>query len=1179
MSEEVTINKSNPLSPAEDYAAMRAEGFKLIEQMGHGLWTDYNNSDPGITILEALIYAITDLGYRTGFDVKDLLAPKNITDDTWKEIFYTAKNILPNAPLNISDYRKLMIDTEGVRNAWLEPSKEYEVPVWVDYNFYESREEEGCACVHPERISCMGKLGLQASDPKLFPIYKSQTLTDLQQQIADADKELDQLNEAIAKVNSELESETDPVALVALNNSLKQLQNQLESKNRSKEELTQENEFVGGITFHESKIVEFEGLYNVLLEYEENIIDENQKEEVRQKVVQKLLSNRNLCEDFLTVNDVEYEDFGMGASVALEEKADPDVVLAKMFFTIYQYFTPSVSFYTLQEMMQKGLSMDEIFEGPALQYGFIEDLELEKTNLFRDIRLSDIISEWMDIEGVKAITYLHLPFISFDDDNGDVYFNEWVTMLRNEKKIARIQPEKSQIIFCKERDLTTYFTGSDKDRRPNRMLKLFSDLKTSERSYKLKNISLDVPVPEGAFMNLEDYYTVTDTLPMAYGVSERAGLPANADDKRKAQALQLKGYLLFFEQLLHDYLLQLSHLKDIYRLDNVPEHTYFTESLTQLGYLKSLLVDVENKGDDEAVLATFSDFLINLVETPELFLKRRNIFLNHFLARFGEDLSNYEAISGLLNIENADQDLVVDKTNMLQLDEYKKISAGRGIGYNYADPEFWDTGNVAGSERRISRLLGFSEVNRRNLVPSFIITEPVIMTDKKKQSVQKTDAQGNLLNVIKIVNPENNEEILLTSVEVKDGCCTEQLINDILANADIVAHLKIQDDLKRRARKTAGTVGDFWFELYDGPDPLTAVLLASSPHFDKLDKREQALKLLKDAMQRINNNEGLHLVEHLLLRPRMDEVFDENNEEIQVSFLNICLQTCDLGIGVGEGDTPTFKKKVSRVPAEKCYDNMPWILEYLEVKENATSEKKESSILFQNVTVKDNYTTMQNLKFRRYTDLAQRVADLNEFGSEISNYSIVANEAELPSDIKYGFIIHNDQGETLADSLFVYNKRTKEQIKSGTSIDNDIQELIEDLAAWFGSEMDWYCDPNPCDNNEDPYSFRTTAVLPCWPKRFRDNTFKNLVEQTIDAETPAHIHTRIVWLGISEMKRFEEAYYQWLEEISITEIPTYDKVNPLVDVLNTLRPCGICKDDCGHGVPVIEKEIENENPS
>jgi hypothetical protein len=107
-----------------------------------------------------------------------------------------------------------------------------------------------------------------------------------------------------------------------------------------------------------------------------------------------------------------------------------------------------------------------------------------------------------------------------------------------------------------------------------------------------------------------------------------------------------------------------------------------------------------------------------------------------------------------------------------------------------------------------------------------------------------------------------------------------------------------------------------------------------------------------------------------------------------------------------------------------------------------------------------------------------------------------------------------------------------------------------------------YCAEDPCDNNEDPYSFRTTVILPCWPKRMRDHTFRNLVEKTIQREFPAHIHTRIVWLGIMEMKAFETVYNNWLREMSLNETPQYDAINPLVDKLNNLTPCGVCDDEC-----------------
>src|SRR4051794_22749004 len=118
MPDQIVIPKNPPLTHDQNYAFLRSEGLKYIEELGSKIWTDYNEHDPGITILETLCYAITELGYRSGLPMKDLL-----TDEDGKisssQTLYTAKNILTQSPLNINDYRKLLVDIQGVHNAWL----------------------------------------------------------------------------------------------------------------------------------------------------------------------------------------------------------------------------------------------------------------------------------------------------------------------------------------------------------------------------------------------------------------------------------------------------------------------------------------------------------------------------------------------------------------------------------------------------------------------------------------------------------------------------------------------------------------------------------------------------------------------------------------------------------------------------------------------------------------------------------------------------------------------------------------------------------------------------------------------------------------------------------------------------------------------------------------------------
>jgi uncharacterized protein len=120
---ELTIPKDRNKEPALDQQQLFNIGLKHVRDLSNRLWNDYNIHDPGITILELLSYAITDLGYRASFPLKDILASSKDNVQNMSEQFLTASKILPNRPLTKNDYRKLIIDLEGVKNAWIYPSK------------------------------------------------------------------------------------------------------------------------------------------------------------------------------------------------------------------------------------------------------------------------------------------------------------------------------------------------------------------------------------------------------------------------------------------------------------------------------------------------------------------------------------------------------------------------------------------------------------------------------------------------------------------------------------------------------------------------------------------------------------------------------------------------------------------------------------------------------------------------------------------------------------------------------------------------------------------------------------------------------------------------------------------------------------------------------------------------
>jgi hypothetical protein len=99
------------------------EGIGHIEQTGSDDWTDYNTHDPGISILEALAYTITELAHRTGFPIEDILASSatdaSAEDPYPDQTFYSARTILTVNPTTVEDIRRLLINVDPVRNAWV----------------------------------------------------------------------------------------------------------------------------------------------------------------------------------------------------------------------------------------------------------------------------------------------------------------------------------------------------------------------------------------------------------------------------------------------------------------------------------------------------------------------------------------------------------------------------------------------------------------------------------------------------------------------------------------------------------------------------------------------------------------------------------------------------------------------------------------------------------------------------------------------------------------------------------------------------------------------------------------------------------------------------------------------------------------------------------------------------
>lgn len=110
-----------PLPLALDFQQLKAAAIAQLQQQAGQTWTNFNDSDPGITILEQLCYALTELGYCAQMPIQDVLTGADGSIH-YAGQFFAPQDILTTAPVTVSDYRKLIHDRVAqVRAVYVQP--------------------------------------------------------------------------------------------------------------------------------------------------------------------------------------------------------------------------------------------------------------------------------------------------------------------------------------------------------------------------------------------------------------------------------------------------------------------------------------------------------------------------------------------------------------------------------------------------------------------------------------------------------------------------------------------------------------------------------------------------------------------------------------------------------------------------------------------------------------------------------------------------------------------------------------------------------------------------------------------------------------------------------------------------------------------------------------------------
>ncbi|MCH2226046.1 MAG: hypothetical protein MK066_14855, partial [Crocinitomicaceae bacterium] len=118
----------------------------------------------------------------------------------------------------------------------------------------------------------------------------------------------------------------------------------------------------------------------------------------------KYLGNfRNVCEDYSKFSASRVQEIALFGKLDVTPDFNIVELLSEIYFRIDQFLCPLVKFNALSEMLEKKYTFNEIFNGPLLTNGFIEDKDLDDLKRRSVVYTSDLVRIIMDVPGVKSI--------------------------------------------------------------------------------------------------------------------------------------------------------------------------------------------------------------------------------------------------------------------------------------------------------------------------------------------------------------------------------------------------------------------------------------------------------------------------------------------------------------------------------------------------------------------------------------------------------------------------------------------------------------------------------------------------------------------------------------------------------------------------------------------------------
>ncbi len=601
------------------------------------------------------------------------------------------------------------------------------------------------------------------------------------------------------------------------------------------------------------------GLYEIKVKVTDekiSCIEKNkkkEKEDIIGEVRKCFVGFRNINEDIIrTVTILKPQDIHITADIIISEDYSPEETLFNIYKSLKTILSPKPKIKQEEDLLQKNIPIESIYNGPLLKNGIIEDGELKDLNYnietvelrFAASNANGVVSIKKFLvsknekgEGISLFKPLkdHFPYIEIKK------FAEGINLLIDGYK-ATINKEKFYEIVKKNNELGIWKKQSF----------------TATTSPQMLNT--------GKFRNFENYFSIQNNFPAVYGIGNK-GISAPKTPTRKAQAKQLKAYLMFFEQVLANYTSQLANIDKLFTTNiNKYTATYFTHPLYSVPNAKQILLPNSSQQQWEDFIKNRNNDYIKsitlLLENKNEYAKRKELFFNHIYARFNEAFITYpvKVFSDIYEAENVNaQTNTILKWKALLIQNLADTSYNRTKAFNYLDT---DTALI-GFEKKIALLLYLQTTCRKRLTAVFENENSLIIPQVYHSYFDESNTETTVLEKwdngkkLKIAGITKNSKLFAGNIGAEKAFIFKNQNISVLKDGINIKNYKIIPNIYAAGYTT----------IYKSPSPKTDSWNVVSHHLTKK-AATSGLNNLIDLLKKISiDSEGFHCIEHLLLRP------------------------------------------------------------------------------------------------------------------------------------------------------------------------------------------------------------------------------------------------------------------------------------------------------------------------